>query len=82
MCSVEGLRKRMPSMLEALVATGRDRDGLIVAPRIDVSSLPDLAAVKAWEQAGADELIVCVSSLALGDHHAGLAHVAALAKRV
>ena len=80
MCSVEGLRKRMPLMLEALVADGRERDSLVVAPRVDVSSLPDLAAVEAWQQAGADELIVGVSSLAIADHHAGLAHVAALAR--
>lgn len=78
MCSVEGLARRMPAMVEQLAARGRDRASLIVAPRVDVADVPDLAAVQAWRDAGADELILSVNSYELADHHAGVAHAAAL----
>jgi hypothetical protein len=69
----------MPAMVEALSANGRDRSSLVVAPRVDVSAVGDDTAVAAWRDAGADELICSVNSPNLADHHAGLAHVAALA---
>lgn len=78
MCSVEGLARRMPAMIEQLAARGRDRSSLIVAPRVDVSAVPDAAAVQAWQEAGADELIISVNSPNLSDHHGGLAHTASL----
>lgn len=80
MVSVEGLERRMPAMVHALEANGRDRASLTIGPRVDVTSLPDAASIEAWRDAGADELIVGVSSADLADHRAGLAHVAELAK--
>lgn len=82
MCSVAGLASRMPAMIEQLGAQGRDRSDLIVAPRVDVRDVPDLAAVQAWADAGADELILSVSSHELSDHHAGLSHTAALKQQL
>ena len=58
MCSVDGLRRRLPAMVEALEREGRSRGDLIVAPRIGVGQVPDRAAVEAWAEAGADQLIV------------------------
>lgn len=80
MCSAEGLARRMPDMLKQLAANGRDRSSIVVAPRVDVTSVPDLDAINTWRDAGADELIVGVSSLDLGDHRAGLQQVADLAR--
>ena len=82
MCSVDGLTRRMPAMTEALHSQGRELASLTVAPRVDVTDLPDVAAVDAWRQAGADELVVGVSSPDLDDHRAGLAHLAKLAQIV
>jgi len=82
MCSVGGLAKRMPAMVEALEANGRDRASLTIAPRVDITSLPDIDAVHAWRDAGADELIIGVSSLELADHLAGLDHVAMLTEQI
>ena len=82
MVSVEGLERRMPAMLQALEANGRERNSLTIAPRVDVTSLPDAASIDAWRQAGADELIVGISSPDLADHRAGLTHVAELANAV
>jgi len=78
MVSVEGLAKRMPKLQAELDANGRTRSDIIVAPRVDVSAIPDAAAVEAWRQAGADQLIASVNSYELADHHAGLSHVAKL----
>ena len=80
MCSVDGLAHRMPAMVEALESQGRERTSLTVAPRVDVTDLPDIAAVEAWRKAGADKLVVGVSSPDLADHRSGLAHVATLAQ--
>lgn len=80
MCSADGLTRRMPSMIELLDAHGRDRASLTVAPRVDISTLPDNAAIEAWALAGADELIVGVSSPELAEHRAGLQRVAELAR--
>jgi len=82
MCSPGGLAKRMPAMMAALADHGRNRESLTIGPRIDVASLADLAAVEAWREAGADELIVGASSLKIADHQAALAHVAELARAV
>lgn len=79
MCSADGLARRMPSMIDMLEAQGRDRSSLAVAPRVDITTLGDTAAIQAWAQAGADELIVGVSSRDLADHRAGLQRVAELA---
>lgn len=80
MCSVDGLARRMPAMTEALQSQDRELASLTVAPRVDVTDLPDVGAVDAWRQAGADELVVGVSSPDLADHRAGLAHLAKLAQ--
>ena len=66
--------------VEALESQGRERTSLTVAPRVDVTDLPDIAAVEAWRKAGADQLVVGVSSPDLADHRSGLAHVATLAQ--
>lgn len=58
MCSVGGLARRMPALTEALDQQGRSRDDIVVAPRITVEQVPDRAAVEAWSEAGADQLIV------------------------
>jgi len=78
MVSVGGLAKRVPEMVRALEANGRTRDEIVVAPRVDIKAVPDAAAVDAWREAGADELIVGVSSHELADHLDGLDHVASL----
>ncbi|MEL7210546.1 MAG: TIGR03619 family F420-dependent LLM class oxidoreductase, partial [Actinomycetota bacterium] len=62
MCSVAGLARRLPRLEEALSAEGRDRSSIVVAPRIGSEQLPDAAAVAAWADAGADELIVGTAS--------------------
>ena len=80
MCSVDGLARRMPAMTEALQSQDRELASLTVAPRVDVTDLPDVGAVDAWRQAGADGLVVGVSSPDLADHRAGLAHLAKLAQ--
>jgi probable F420-dependent oxidoreductase len=80
MCSVDGLARRMPAMTEALQSQDRELASLTVAPRVDVTDLPDVGAVDAWRQAGADELVVGVSSPDLADHRAGLALLAKLAQ--
>ena len=58
MCSVNGLAKRMPKLDEALAEQGRERTDIVVAPRVDISQVPDQAAIDAWEAAGADQLII------------------------
>lgn len=78
MVSVGGLTRRMPAMVEALEANGRTREDIVVAPRVDITAVPDADAVAAWEEAGAEELIIGVSSHDLADHVAGLQHVASL----
>lgn len=79
MLSVGGLAERMPDMRKQLADADREILGeLIVAPRIDVRQVPDHAAVKAWEAAGADELIVGVNSGDLTVLRESLHHVAAL----
>lgn len=77
MGSSGGLARRMPEFLEALEAEGRSRDSIVVAPRIDVSQIPDQGAVDAFEEAGADQLIVGTGSADLADIRHGLAHAAA-----
>ncbi len=77
--SIGGLGKRMPAMREAMIEAGRSDDDLIVAPRIDVSQIPNLDAVEAWADAGADQLIVGTSSSDVTEIRAGLAHIASLA---
>lgn len=78
MCSVRSLAKRMPSLVSDLTAVGRSRSDIVVAPRIDVTQLPDADSVAAWAEAGADQLIVSVNSPDIADHLAGVAHVADL----
>jgi probable F420-dependent oxidoreductase len=80
MCSVRSLAERMVTLQGALADVGRSRDDIVVAPRVDVTAVPDAAAVAAWHDAGADELIVGVSSGELADQRAGLAHVARVAR--
>lgn len=78
MCSIGGLSRRLPAMVEALAAEGRSRDDLIVAPRVAVDQVPDAAAVEAWREAGADQLIVGTTTADLDEIRAGLRAVAGL----
>ncbi|MGF1596778.1 MAG: TIGR03619 family F420-dependent LLM class oxidoreductase [Acidimicrobiales bacterium] len=78
MCSAPGLARRMPSLLEELGRAGRDRWSIVVAPRIDVSQVPDRSAVEAFADAGADQLIVGVGSADLDEIRRGLDHLATL----
>ena len=82
LCTLEGLERRMPAMMYSLEAVGRDRDDLVVAPRVDVAAVPDAAAVQAWAEAGADELIVMANSADVADHRGAVAHVATLAQQM
>lgn len=78
MTSVGGLAKRMPRLEAALEAQGRTRADIVVAPRILTTDVPDQAAVEAWAEAGADQLIVGTASPDLAEIRAGLAQVASL----
>ncbi len=76
--SVDGLTKRMPKLVETLEGAGRTRDDIVVAPRILVDAVPDVAAVEAWAAAGADQLIVGSATDDVDQIRACLAHVVAL----
>ena len=78
MCSVKGLARRMPRLVEALEGAGRTRADLVVAPRIAAAQVPDAAAVEAFAEAGADQLIVGTTSADLAEIRADLAHIASL----
>lgn len=78
MSSASGLERRMPKLREALDAEGRNRSSIIVAPRVSAEQLPDAAAVDAFRQAGADQLIVGTTSGDLGEINRGLDHLTAL----
>ena len=78
MSSASGLGRRLPKLVEALEAEGRDRSSIVVAPRVSVEQLPDAAAVDAYREAGADQLIVGTTSGDLGDINRGLDHLATL----
>lgn len=78
MCSVGGLAKRLPKMVAALSENGRTMADLVVAPRIDVSQVPDRAAIDAWAEAGADQLIVGTGTSEVAEIRAALDHVAGL----
>lgn len=79
MCSVGGLARRMPDMVEALEANGRSRHDLVVAPRIVVDQIPNRAAVEAWAEAGADELVVGTATADLGQIRSALNQLVAFA---
>lgn len=78
MCSVSGLARRLPELDEALAAERRDRSSMVVAPRIASTALPDAAAVEAWAEAGADQLIVGTTSSDPGEIEGELDRLASL----
>ena len=78
MCSRDGLTRRMPAMVEAMGRQGRSRADLVVAPRIGIAQVPDRAAVDAWAEAGADQLIVGTSTDDADDIARSLDHLAEL----
>lgn len=78
MCSVGGLARRMPKLATALAENGRDRSDIVVAPRVDVSQVPDEAALLAWAEAGADELIVGTGTADVAEIRRALDHLATL----
>ncbi len=81
MCSVAGLARRMPRLESALADNGRRRADIVVAPRIDISQVPDRASVEAWAEAGADQLIVGVATADIDAIRAALTELATLADR-
>lgn len=81
MCSVGGLARRIPKMEAALAEHDRTLSDLIVAPRIDVSQVPDRAAVDSWAEAGADQLIVGTGTAEVQEIRSALDHVAGLIGR-
>lgn len=78
MGSARGLSKRMPDFLAALEAEGRTRESVVVAPRISVEQIADAAAVSAWQEAGADQLIVGTTGDDIAQIRAGLHHTASV----
>jgi probable F420-dependent oxidoreductase len=78
MCSVGGLERRMPGMLEALAEHGRERADLVVAPRVAVSQVADRGALGAWADAGADQLIVGTATADPDEIRAAIDHLAEL----
>lgn len=78
MCSRSGLARRMPEMVEALEREGRRRSDLVVAPRIDIDQVPDRAAIEAWADAGADQLIVGTATADVAAISRSLDHLAGL----
>lgn len=78
MCSSGGLAKRMPTFIEALEKQGRGRADVVVAPRVSGEQLPDEAAVAAFAEAGADQLIVGTASSDIDEIRAELDRLAAL----
>ncbi len=76
--SANGLDRRLPRLVEALEAEGRDRSSIVVAPRVSVDQLPDAAAVDAYRDAGADQLIVGTSSGDLTEIRRGLDRLSGL----
>ncbi len=81
MCSVTGLVRRMPKLTEALAEQERDRRDIVVAPRVDVSQVQDRAALEAWAEAGADELIVGTGTADVDEIRRSLDHLATLVSR-
>ncbi len=78
MCSVGGLAKRMPKLIDALEANGRSRGDIVVAPRVDASQVTDRAAIDAWAEAGADQLIVGTGTAEPVEIGQALEHLAGL----
>ncbi len=78
MCSVGGLARRLPAMVEALADQGRERSDLVVAPRVVVDQVPDRAAIDAWAEAGADQLIVGTATADPDEIARALDHLAGL----
>lgn len=78
MVSVDGLARRLAGFEELLVERGRTRDDVTVAPRVDVTAVADAAAVAAWAEAGADQLIVGASGGSISAHRDALHSVAKL----
>jgi len=76
LCSLDGLTTRMAKFTERLAEQDRRRSDVIVAPRVDIGQVADQAAVNAWRDAGADQLIVSVSSADVTQIRAGLQQVA------
>ncbi len=76
MCSADGLARRMPGFVEKLEAAGRTRDSIVVAPRISVAQIKDRAAVEAFRNAGADQLIVGTTTADPDEIRRGMNHAA------
>lgn len=82
LATLAGFETRVAKMAEALEAAGRTRDSLVIAPRVEIAEVPDADAVMAWQDAGADQLIVNVGTADIDALRAGVAHIGRLAEEV
>ena len=81
LATLNGFTQKVPKMEASLKNHNRDRADLIIAPRVEIQSVPDLHSVKQWQDAGADQLIVNVGTSDLAQLREGLSHVAQLSSR-
>ena len=81
LATLNDFTQKVPKMEASLKNHNRDRADLIIAPRVEIQSVPDLHSVKQWQDAGADQLIVNVGTSDLAQLREGLSHVAQLSSR-
>lgn len=81
LATLNNFTQKVPKFEASLKNHDRDRADLIIAPRVEIESLPDLHSVKQWQDAGADQLIVNVGTSDLTRLREGLSHVAQLSSR-
>ena len=81
LATLNDFTQKVPKMEASLKKHNRDRADLIIAPRVEIQTLPDLHSVKQWQDAGADQLIVNVGTSDLTQLREGLSHVAQLSSQ-
>jgi alkanesulfonate monooxygenase SsuD/methylene tetrahydromethanopterin reductase-like flavin-dependent oxidoreductase (luciferase family) len=82
LATLNDFTQKVPKMEASLKKHNRDRADLIIAPRVEIQTLPDLHSVKQWQDVGADQLIVNVGTSDLTQLREGLSHVAQLSSQV
>ena len=81
LATLNDFTQEVPKMEASLKKHNRDRADLIIAPRVEIQTLPDLHSVKQWQDVGADQLIVNVGTSDLTQLREGLSHVAQLSSQ-
>ena len=81
LATLNDFTQKVPKMEASLKKHNRDRADLIIAPRVEIQTLPDLHSVKQWQDVGADQLIVNVGTSDLTQLREGLSHVAQLSSQ-